>query len=538
MPLAGIGAAVAGGADAAVGLGAADATFGAFDAGLFAANTADVAAGGFGVDLASAAVPDLAAGGLDAANATFGTFSPDLFAANSADVATGGFGVDLGAAGVPSDLAAGGSGVLGGDIGTFGAPASGVLDTPTAEFFGGAPGETFTGEGFGPGATDIANNFGAPFSQEFGGPSSGFLGGEQPVGSFGTGESSTIGQADIGEQPATFDERFDALKTPTPSSDSVVSDQGVVSSQDRFGDTFRQFSQTNEGANLPTPMAERGGLLAPEAPSPTVTGGGLTGGGTFPTPQAGILDPNFLQSAQIQGLPTSMDTGAFVPTDPSGAFVNAPPGQFTPTTEFDPTVSAGGPNPTIANVGGGVTPTAPGATPGAPGATPTAPGATPTAPGATPAAPTTVAGAPTGTGGLSPLTALRGATLGMNAITAGINLNNALNQPSYPALMPIAYPGSPFAPSFGNTVAPGSGGIAGGLAGNRLVNGLVAGNSAQQLAESGIITPSRAAGLESTYQGITQQYAQQLGVSPQSLSPGVKRMIAARALGEMQLGGR
>src|SRR5215475_3862137 len=483
MPLAGIGAAVAGGADAAVGLGAADATFGAFDAGLFAANTADVAAGGFGVDLASAAVPDLAAGGLDAANATFGTFSPDLFAANSADVATGGFGVDLGAAGVPSDLAAGGSGVLGGDIGTFGAPASGVLDTPTAEFTVGAPGETFTGEGFGPGATDIANNFGAPFSQEFGGPSSGFLGGEQPVGSFGTGEASTIGQADIGEQPATFDERFDALKTPTPSSDSVVSDQGVVSSQDRFGDTFRQFSQTNEGANLPTPMAERGGLLAPEAPSPTVTGGGLTGGGTFPTPQAGILDPNFLQSAQIQGLPTSMDTGAFVPTDPSGAFVNAPPGQFTPTTEFDPTVSAGGPNPTIANVGGGVTPTAPGATPGAPTAPP---GATPAAPGA-PAAPSTVAGAPGGTGGLSPLTALRGATLGMNAITAGINLNNALNQPSYPSLMPIAYPGSPFAPSFGNTVAPGSGGIAGGLAGNRLINGLVAGNSPQQLAESGII---------------------------------------------------
>jgi hypothetical protein len=69
-------------------LGAADAAFGAFDSGLFAANTADAALGLGGVDLAGlgGGVADLGA-----ADAAFGAFDPGVFGENVADVA-GGFG--------------------------------------------------------------------------------------------------------------------------------------------------------------------------------------------------------------------------------------------------------------------------------------------------------------------------------------------------------------------------------------------------------------------------------------------------------------
>jgi hypothetical protein len=155
-------------------------------------------------------------------------------------------------------------------------------------------------------------------------------------------------------------------------------------------------------------------------------------------------------------------------------------------------------------------------------------------------APATAAG-----GGISPLTALRAGTAGVNAITAGINLSNALNQPSYPALMPGAYPGGPAAPfnpgPIASGFAPGTftgGGVAGGLAANRLSAGLLSGQSPQQLAQSGIISPARASNLQQTYSGISAQYARQLGVSPATLSPGVKRLIAAQVLADNGLGGR
>jgi len=135
---------------------------------------------------------------------------------------------------------------------------------------------------------------------------------------------------------------------------------------------------------------------------------------------------------------------------------------------------------------------------------------------------------------------LRAGTLGVNAITAGINLSNALQQRSYPALQPAAYPGSIYSPYYSSSQpgAAGTGGIAGGLAANRLANALVAGASPQQLEASGLIGQGRATRLQSTYSGIAAQYAKQLGVSEQSLSPGVKRMIAAQALADTNLGGR
>jgi|SRR5215471_475377 len=89
---------------------------------------------------------------LDAANATFGPFNPELFAGNTADVATGGFGVDLGGA-LPSTA------VPAGSIGT---PSFLDLVAPQLDIAG-------TTTPFAGGATDIATELGLN-PAEFGSP--------------------------------------------------------------------------------------------------------------------------------------------------------------------------------------------------------------------------------------------------------------------------------------------------------------------------------------------------------------------------------
>jgi hypothetical protein len=547
MPLAGIGAAVA---DAGA-FGAADVGLAA-GADVAAAGAADVgAAGAFGAadaaDLAAAsAVPDISAGvdagaaGLDAANATFGTFSPDLFAANTADVAAGGLGTDIGAAG------------LGGVADT------GALTGTSADFFAGTGGDLFSGAGLGPASSGFDTGFAQPFGDVFsstdalGNPVSAsgqlsdvgsFGGGTQPAAIPGAQAGGSIGEGPIG-----------STATATESTAPMVSaDTGVVDTGGPIQQDFSQFTTTDQGASLPTDMANRVGVTSVPTQSTTleqafpgasqsITGGDIGNVPTSfsaPTPAPGELSPNFLTDTGVQptSLPNatlseSFDNQAFAAPTAGGAqfFTGTAPGDVLPATGFDTSVSAGGASPSIAAVSGA--PATPFAT--APTAVTAAPGVTAPA-AATPAATTAAAG-----GGISPLTALRAGTLGVNAITAGINLSNALNQPSYPALLPASYPGSVYSPYYSSQQSgfAGTGGIAGGLAGNRLTNGLLSGQSPQQLAQEGLISPARAMQLQSTYSGIAEQYARELGVSPATLSTGVKRMIAAQALADSGLGGR
>jgi hypothetical protein len=282
--------------------------------------------------------------------------------------------------------------------------------------------------------------------------------------------------------------------------------------------------------------------------------------------------PSFM--SQITGAPNVTSTTPFAPADTNLAgeiglgndFTSTAPASFADTAPgvapIDSAAAGGLPTNVAASPPSWFDTTAPGVAPAGGGGV-----LSPTA-SATPAgfAPTDaeLSGATTGTmnpvtagamnpgdaaattagGGTSALNALRLGAAGLNVVTGGINLANALNQPSYPALMPGAYPGGPLAPqttSPANQFAPGTittGGVAGGLAANRLAIGLVSGASPQQLAQSGIISQQRATTLQNTYSGISQQYAAQLGISPQRLSPGVKQLIAAQALADAGLGGR
>jgi hypothetical protein len=227
-------------------------------------------------------------------------------------------------------------------------------------------------------------------------------------------------------------------------------------------------------------------------------------------------------SGGYTGAGTIANAGDFGTVNPAFTPVDSNIGIATANVAPSPQMVAGAPDYTL------------------PGATaPATPGGAPIATSALAPAAATPATAATAASGVSPLTALRYGTAGVNAIAAGVNLSNALNQPSYPALQPAAYPGSIYSPYY-SSMQPGvgGGGIAGGTAAARLTNGLVSGQSPQQLAQSGIISPQRAATLQQTYNDIAQQYAQTLGVSPQSLSTGVQQMIAARALADMGLGGR
>jgi hypothetical protein len=137
LPELGAAIGLGGAAEGAADLGAANAAFGTFDEGLFAANAADVAgAGALGADAA------IGAADLGAADAAFGAFDPGLFAENTASGALSPFGADVLSQG--NDVLA-----LGADSGDF---AAGPAD------LGPGPGPTDTGpdEGIVPSAAQPA----------------------------------------------------------------------------------------------------------------------------------------------------------------------------------------------------------------------------------------------------------------------------------------------------------------------------------------------------------------------------------------------
>lgn len=559
---------------------AAGAAFGAADLG--AATAADVSLGALGAaDVGAATVPEFAAAdagaaGLSAADATFGTFSPDLFAANSADVAAGGFGTDLGAAGLDAgsaaanlgaaDLSAGGSGVL--------ADTSGL-----SSFFGGTGSDLFSGEGLGTsgfgdiGGTSTFQPFGDTFSADAtagaqGGGAGTFGGGTAGGGAGGAAPGSWADFAPgVGENTGGGIQGFGAA---TQDSGPIVSsNEGIVGSEGlQGGATGANQSMGDLLTGTPGYSTQEGFVqgAGPLGPSDTLGGG------------SNIADIGNLGTGNITNVATTTPAsfsnpiaGDFSTLEAAGANTTATPyspaallGQPTTApalpaaTEVGPGVTAA--NPTIAPLSGpftdsgfGPVASTPAAPLGAPTTVPAAPGATAGLPADTvPAAgaPATGSSVPATTaagGGTSALNALRMGAAGASILSSGINIANALNQPSYSALQPIMYPGSPMAsyagPYSGQTPLgeggmPGTGGIAGGLAANRLTNGLVSGASPQQLAASGLISPQRATQLQADYTGITQAYARELGVSPQSLSPGIREMIAARALADNGLGGR
>src|SRR5215475_5130137 len=482
---------------------AAPAAFGLADAGAVAGADAGLTAAALDPTL-TATIGGTAEAGLGAANAAFGTFDPALFAANSADVAAGGFGTDLVAAG---DIAAGGAGEVGdatlGLSGDLMAQATGGPDV-----FGGLGGEFGGSQGVFadiPGATDV------------------------PAGATGSWMDFPGGVP--AQQISGTPQAFGAAGQDTgPMVSSEASGEGVDDPGQSMDQTFNQFGATSVPTQSTTlesafPGATKG--IVPDVPTsfsgpaPSVDSAALQSGSLFNT--GGVVPGTGVEAAPgdfTAGITPGATQTAFTP---GGFDTGIATANVTPSAQM----IAGAPD--VGAVAGGPSPVLPGATNVGPGTVGPA--------GATPGAATTAAAG----GGVSPLTALRYGTAGLNLATAGINLTNALNQPSYSALMPGAYPGSPYAGPIAPGFAPGTfegGGVAGGLAGNRLVNGLVSGQSPQQLAQQGIIPPARAAQLQSTYTGIEQQYAAQLGVSPQSLSPGVRRMIAAQALADQNLGGR
>ena len=579
-------AAVAGATDAAdvglaagagAALGEAGPALGAADLGVAGADAAALGA----TDLAAATVPDLAAGGADL---------------GAADLSAGGLGTDIAA----SDLAAGGSGVLAdtgatGALGDFGVTASGDL---------------FSGAGMGP-ASDFGTSFGGGdvFSGDVGagggaGGDLGSFGGGTQAGAGAQGAGSWAGYAPgVGETPTGGPQAFGAAAQQDTG--PIVSNEGIVNTQGpNFDETFNQFTTTDQGASLPTDMATRSTAIPVQAESTTLdqafpgASQSITGGGSIPPTPPSFSPASVppIDSAALQ--PTSLfNTGGLVPN----TGIEAPPADFTGATTpgattgltpggFDTGIATANVAPSPQMIAGAPDFAAPG------GVAPATPSGAITSSPLTPATTATTPAA-AASGATDALTALRMGAAGASIVSSGLNIANALNQPSYSALQPTFYPGStvpqqpgpvvgqysgqtplsnsnvagggggfaqpsfvgdPFAhPSFvgnpeaaaafsyfdngpggGGPGAPGSGGIAGGLAASRLANGLVAGQSADQLAAEGIISPDRATRLEGTYQGITAQYAKELGVDPRTLSPGVQRMIAAQALADTGLGGR
>lgn len=531
---------------------AAGAAFGAADLG--AATAADVSLGALGAaDVGAATVPEFAAAdagaaGLSAADATFGTFSPDLFAANTADVAAGGFGTDLGAAGLDAgsaaanlgaaDLSAGGSGVL--------ADTSGL-----SSFFGGTGSDLFSGEGLGTsgfgdiGSTSTFQPFGDTFSADAtagaqGGGAGTFGGGTAGGGAGGTAPGSWADFAPgVGENTGGGIQGFGAATQDT--GPIVSSNEGIVGSEGlQGGATGANQSMGDLLTGTPGYSTQEGFMQGTGSVGPADTIGGgssvdvssLSGGSVANTPvnfadTTTIGQPLGTVGTMQQGqIGTMMDVGV-----PSSNVMTAQEA-FAPSTAAAPLPAA----TDVTAAPGSVPATA--ANTGVPAVT--------GAPVTGSSVPATTA-ATTAAGGTSALNALRMGAAGASILSSGINIANALNQPAYTALQPQYYPGSVAAsyagPYSGQTPLgeggmPGTGGIAGGLAANRLTNGLVSGASPQQIAASGLISPQRATQLQADYTGITQAYARELGVSPQSLSPGIREMIAARALADNGLGGR
>lgn len=543
---------------AAAAFGAADvgAAFGAADVGLglgadvglglgadaFAATSAIPAAG----DLlgGAALAPDLTLGGLDAAAAI----------PSAGDVLGGDL---LGGATLAPELTAGAD--ITGAIPAAGDLLSGQAGFLPGTFFGGESGDLFSGVGMGGDFGNVGTAFGDPFSSFQGGVSSfGPDTGSFAPGNLGGAADLSGGGADLGGLQAPGATPGDVGASTAPTSDSMfLQNEGIVNPgqiQGTTGDFASRFNAAFPGSSAPelaSPSAETLGAMPSTAGEfPTVTdqflnpqlggvgpGGSFSGGGVF---DPGNFDPaTFAPTQSVQntltGVPENITTGA----DFTGSQLNTMAG--TPLTDVGGTISPTGGVMPASEAFGPTAPATVAGTPAAPAATPATatPAATPAGPAAPSAPATTTAATAGGGAGVNPLSALRGATTGLNALTAGVRLANALNQPSmaaqpFTALLPGAFPGSPFAP----VQNVGFGGIAGGLAANRLTNSLVAGATAQQLAASGIISLPRAQQLQADYNGIAAQYARQLGISPQRLSPQIKQMIAARALADQGLGGR
>jgi hypothetical protein len=463
-----------------LGLGAAD--IAATDVGAFAAADAADLAAASAPELTAAAAPDLtAAAGLDAANATFGTFSPELFAANTAATEIAPAGFDLGA-GAVTDLGALGPAA---DIGSFG-PAIDTSAITGADMGGGLAGST-TGVG-----GDVFSGATAEA-----GPTAGESGTFGPSATAASGQGA--GESVSGGIPATQDivgQEFSQL----PQGPMVSSGEGIVQSEPITPTAVQAQPTTLENAFPGSSQAITGGL-----PSNAISTQAMQNVGIVPTPE----NP-------FGGTPATLDIST-LPSDTkvAAAFPQAAAPLAAPT-EVGPGVVGPAAGPATATT-----------------AAPTATAATAATPAATTAAAPTAAG-----GGIDALTGLRAGTAGINAIAAGINLSNALNQPSYQAFLPSSYPGSPYLQGPNQPGYQGTGyGGRGGLAANRLTNDLVSGASPQQLAATGIISPQRATQLQQDYNGISAAYAKQLGVSPANLSTAVRQIIAARALGEAGLGG-
>jgi hypothetical protein len=532
------GVADAGAADAAVAVGADVGAGAAVDAGAAAA---DVGAGfgAAGPALAETITPEVAGGaatGLEAANAEFGTFSPDLFAANTADVAAGGLGTDVGA--------------LGADVGSVaGADVGGVAGADAGGFFGGdlSGGVGDFGGGFSSadiGGVDAAGN---PIASGVQGTQGSWAGyapgvGENVPGAQGFGaateQQTPLYSTDAGivDPGPTLENTMGTPSAVTPGGGGLQNasiQAGGVPDISGLDTSYPQGVINSDFSNFPNAgtIANPPSELGPQFANPSDLA------------MTGPTTPSQLATMQQVGVPATAATDPFG-TGPVAADTSTLPSETAVANAYPgaaPTLPSG------QEVGPGVVgaPAQPPAAALPPGTTP-GPGTVGTPPATTAATPASPAAAAAG-GGTDALTALRMGAAGASIVSSGLNIANALNQPSYSALQPIYYPGStaattPFNPTPNAQGFPvdntGGGGIAGGLAATRLTNGLLAGQSAQQLALAGLISPARATRLQSTYSGITDQYAQQLGVDPRTLSPGVKQMIAARALADSGLGGR
>lgn len=513
---AGVDAGVAGAADAGIAAGADAGVAGAFGA----ASAGDLAA----ADVAAASGADIAGvGAADIGAADFGAIGGSSI--GSFGDAFGAAGLDAG--GLSSDLGIG-------DIGSFSGDASSLGDVST---YGG--GDATLG-------SSTSSNIGS------------FAGATDSPGGLSSGTLSS--QAD--QSLASLESG--APGTPTNPTFDVGNTYGAASPED-----MAQIQQMNppgtiepvQGVGATNPIDTN--ILGPGAETPTGYPAAATDTSTpFGTGAQNLTQGNFgvsgtgdplagYPSANVGAYPGS--TGAYPGSqlvDSSGnlvdtgqQFVQAPGATGVPGTAFTgttPTAVAGDP---LAPAG------APAATGPASVATTTVPasavpgGAIPgsvAAPGAT-AAPAAAGGfTPSLAGGIFPpgvSQALTAASLGVGVA----NLVNNMNQPGTTTYAPGYYP---YASGGGAYPYYGYGSAGGGYSTPqpndttqanlmRLSNALVQGQGDPlALQNSGMLNAQQAQALSGTYNSLLNAYAQDHNMSPQSVSPMVRNIIANEALSQ------
>jgi hypothetical protein len=347
----------------------------------------------------------------------------------------------------------------------------------------------------------------------FGGDTAGTFGGTSDVGTFGGG--TDIASSDVPISGAPID-----ASTPI----QPMTESGMLSPNATVQGAFSDVTPTATGA---TPVST---VPAQMTPSGVIdTGGATAGTGGLGTVQT---------TAIPAGEPATAAAGTDLSAPVGGSnFVSATPGGL----DTNLTATQGIPS-TVAPVSSSADLAAPAATETA--AT-TAPATVATAAPATAAtaAPATAAPATTAAagGGFLPAgvrDALSVAGLGM----AGVNLANALSQPApagqgYPAI----YPGGVMAPQYAGA---GEAAYTGGYTTPqqpsqsqanlvRLNDALVSGQGDPlALQNRGMLTPQQAQSLSGSYNGLVNAYAQEHNMSPQSLSPMVKNILANEALSQ------